>query len=35
VLQFARPTARPGSDPALLAARDPNAYMQRPDGSGR
>lgn len=35
VLQFARPTARPGSDPALLAARDPNAYMKRPDGSGR
>lgn len=35
VLQFARPTARPGSDPALLAARDPNAYMQRRDGSGR
>ena len=35
VLQFARPTARPGSAPALLAARDPNAYMQRPDGSGR
>ena len=35
VLQFARPTARPGSDPSILAARDPNAYMQRPNSSGR
>ena len=35
VLQFARPTERPGSDPKELAARDPNAYMQRPDTSGR
>ena len=35
VLQFARPTERPGSDPSVLAARDPSAYMRRPDGSGR
>jgi hypothetical protein len=35
VLQFARPSERPGSDPSVLAARDPNAYMRRPDGSGR
>lgn len=35
VLQFARPSGRPGSDPKLLAARDPGAYMQRPEGSGR
>jgi hypothetical protein len=35
ILQFARPTARPGSDPSVLAARDPNAYMRRPEGSGR
>ena len=35
VLQFARPTERPGSDPAELARRDPDAYMQRPEGSGR
>jgi hypothetical protein len=35
VLQFARPSERPGSDPSVLAARDPNAYMQRPEGSGR
>ncbi len=31
MLQFARPSARPGSDPQALAARDPNAYMRRPD----
>ncbi len=31
ILQFARPTARPGSDPIALAKRDPAAYMQRPD----
>ncbi len=30
-LQFARPSARPGSDPAERAARDPNAYTRRPD----
>lgn len=30
-LQFARPSDRPGSDPAERAARDPNAYMRRPD----
>lgn len=30
-LQFARPTERPGSDPAERANRDPNAYMRRPD----
>jgi hypothetical protein len=30
VLQFARPSPRPGSDPRLLAARDPNAYVRRP-----
>jgi hypothetical protein len=35
VLQFARPSERPGSDPSILATRDPNAYMQRPTGSGR
>lgn len=35
VLQFARPSERPGSDPSILAARDPNAYMRRPDESGR
>jgi hypothetical protein len=35
VLQFARPTTRPGSDPSVLAARDPGAYMKRPEGSGR
>lgn len=31
VLQLARPSDRPGSDPKKLAARDPNAYVQRPD----
>lgn len=31
VLQFARPSERPGSDPAVLATRDPAAYRQRPD----
>lgn len=31
MLQFARPSERPGSDPQALAARDPNAYMRRPD----
>ncbi len=35
VLQFARPTRRPGSDPNTLAQRDPDAYRQRPHGSGR
>lgn len=35
VLQFARPSGRPGSDPRQLAMRDPKAYMQRPEGSGR
>ena len=35
VLQFAKPSERPGSDPALLAMRDPNAYLARPEGSGR
>ena len=34
VLQFARPSERPGSDPAQLASRDPNAYVARPEGSG-
>lgn len=34
VLEFARPSERPGSDPAKLATRDPNAYMTRPEGSG-
>lgn len=34
-LQFARPTQRPGSDPNQLAARDPDAYMRVPEGSGR
>ena len=31
VLQFARPSDRPGSDPQQLAARDPDAYVQRPE----
>lgn len=31
VLQFARPSERPGSDPLERATRDPNAYMRRPD----
>ncbi len=31
VLQFARPSERPGSDPMALALRDPAAYQQRPD----
>jgi hypothetical protein len=35
VAQFDRPTQRPGSDPAVLAARDPSAYRQVPTGSGR
>jgi hypothetical protein len=35
VLQFAKPSARPGSDPAQLAERDPNAYKARHEGSGR
>ena len=35
ILQFARPSERPGSSPHALAARDPTAYMQRPEGSGR
>ena len=35
VLQFARPTGRPGSDPRSLAVRDPEAYMSVPAGSGR
>lgn len=30
VLQFARPSARPGSDPSQLAQRDPNAYRPVP-----
>ena len=30
VLQFSRPGDRPGSNPAELAKRDPNAYRQRP-----
>ena len=34
VVQFARPSERPGSNPKMLAARDPNAYMKRPEGSG-
>jgi hypothetical protein len=29
VLQFGRPSSRPGSDPAVLAARDPDAYVHR------
>jgi len=35
VLQFARPSVRPGSNPHALATRDPNDYVQRPEGSGR
>lgn len=35
MLQFAKPSARPGSDPAQLAARDPSAYKARPEESGR
>lgn len=35
VLQFAKPSVRPGSDPAQLAKRDPTAYKARPEGSGR
>ena len=35
MLQFARPTGRPGSDPKKLVSRDPNAYMTTPPGSGR
>ena len=34
VVQFARPSERPGSNPKMLATRDPTAYMKRPDGSG-
>ncbi len=30
VLQFARPSDRPGSNPAELAKRDPGAYRHRP-----
>lgn len=33
VLQFATPSDRPGSDPKLLAARDPEVYSQPPQGS--
>ncbi|MEC7537805.1 MAG: hypothetical protein VYB59_10990 [Pseudomonadota bacterium] len=33
ILQLARPTERPGSDPRKLAERDPNAYVMRPDSS--
>lgn len=33
VLQLARPSDRPGSDPRKLAERDPSAYVQRPDAS--
>ena len=33
VLQFARPGARPGSDPEKLAKRDPGAYMRRAEKS--
>jgi hypothetical protein len=33
ILQLARPTERPGSDPSKLAERDPNAYVMRPDSS--
>ena len=29
MLQFCRPSARPGSDPGLLADRDPASYVQR------
>jgi len=32
-LQFARPSDRPGSDPAERARRDPTAYKRRPDKS--
>ncbi len=35
VTQFSRPSKRPGSDPKLLKSRDPSAYTQRPEGSGR
>ena len=31
MLQMARPSERPGSDPKKLAVRDPNAYVQRPN----
>ena len=31
IVQFARPSERPGSNPQKLAARDPHAYMKRPD----
>jgi hypothetical protein len=33
-LQFCRPSERPGSDPKALAARDPDAYVERPQISG-
>jgi len=35
VLQFSRPSDRPGSDPKDLAKRDPNDYMQRPDDANK
>ena len=35
ILQMARPSERPGSDPSKLAQRDPNAYVQRPDSTLR
>jgi hypothetical protein len=35
MVQFAEPTERPGSNPALLAKRDPHAYKTVPQGSGR
>jgi len=31
ILQFGRPSARPGSDPAERATRDPDAYVRRPE----
>ncbi len=34
VLQFGRPSDRPGSDPAERAGRDPDAYMRRADDPG-
>ena len=30
-LQFSAPSERPGSDPKVLAQRDPDAYMHRKD----
>lgn len=35
LLRFATPGERPGSDPAKLAARNPDAYRTVPQGSGR